>query len=645
MRRQSSGAHRNDEEIRVHAEAVPALRPLGASAPDYPGSVPRWLKALDTAVIALLNVALAIEVVLVFGSTMARTFLHSSSIMWVDEASPLFLITLSFLGGAVAYSRSQFIAITIVADRVPPAWREFFAAVSEWIVVIVSLLLGAYSVPLVVANGEERTILLGISYFWMTVPITVGSAMFVLRAGISLAKRSNRALVASTLFVWLAIGLFLVSRDALGVHAHALYVVLAVMFFALVTAGVPVGFVLAAVGITCVEAVGSADMMAVVMNAQRGAGGFIFLALPFFILAGYIMDRADVGGRIVEFVGSLIGHVRGGLLQVMIVGVYISSCISGSKAADMATVGLPMNRKLEEYGYAPEERAAILAASAAMAESVPPSIALILLGSATAISTGALFIAGVLPAAMIGFMLMLTVRFRARNASWKLSPKAPPREIARTGRRALLPLMIPVILIGGIVGGIGTPTEVSTFAVIYSLALGVAYRRIGARNFWACLTSASVLNGMIFYTVSAATIFSWALTLEGVTTAIAATIAGLGKALFLPAVIAITIVMGTMLESFVTIVILAPLLLPVAQQLGIDPLQYGIIMCEAFGVGIVLPPIGIALYVACAISGAQIEKASRPLLLYLPVLVAGITLATLFPSITTVLPTLLNFKY
>jgi tripartite ATP-independent transporter DctM subunit len=630
----------------VHAgDAVATLKPLGASTADYPPGVPQWLRALDTAVIALINVMLAIEVVVVFASTMARNFMHSSSIMWVDEASPLFLITLAFLGGAVAYSRGQFIAITILVDRAPPAWRQFFAACAEWIVIIVSVLIGAYSVPLIIANAEEKTLLLGIGYVWMTLPITVGSAMFVLRAGLSLMGRRTRTLVSATLVVWAAVGLFAAFHIALSVNTHALYVLLAVMFFGLVAAGVPVGFVLASIGITCVEAIGSADMMAVVMNAQRGAGGFIFLALPFFILAGYIMDRADVGGRIVDFVGSLIGHVRGGLLQVMIVGVYISSCISGSKAADMATVGLPMNRKLEEYGYEPEERAAILAASAAMAESVPPSIALILLGSATAISTGALFIAGVLPAAMIGLMLMVMVRYRARSAPWRLSPKASRGEIVRTGRRAILPLMIPVILIGGIVGGIGTPTEVSTFAVLYSLVLGVGYRRIDGRKLWSCLTSATLLNGMIFYTVSAATIFSWALTLEGVTTAIAATIAGLGKVLFLPAVIAITILMGTMLESFVTIVILAPLLLPVAQQLGIDPLQYGIIMCEAFGVGIVLPPIGIALYVACAISGAQIEKASKPLLWYLPVLIAGLALATLFPSITTVLPNLLNFKY
>ncbi|HEY4137149.1 MAG TPA: TRAP transporter large permease subunit, partial [Casimicrobiaceae bacterium] len=233
---------------------------------------------------------------------------------------------------------------------------------------------------------------------------------------------------------------------------------------------------------------------------------------------------------------------------------------------------------------------------------------------------------------------------RAVFAKWAPSRRATAAQIVATGRRAIMPLMIPVILIGGIVGGIGTPTEVSTFAVIYSLALGLIYRKITLANFWSSLTSASLLNGMIFYTVSAATIFSWALTLEGVTTAIAATIADLGRAAFLPAVILITILMGTMLESFVTIVILAPLLLPVALQLGVDPLQYGIIMTEAFGIGIILPPIGIALYVACAISGAQIEKASRPLLWYLPVLMAGLALVVMVPWITTVLPAAFNFK-
>ena len=629
----------------MQSNAAAIAAPISERVAQHPQPVPAWIDMLDRAIIVLLNVALVAEVILVFVNTMVRTLFNSSALMGVDEASPLFLITLAFMGGAVAYSRGQFIAITLLAERAPRAWNEIFKACSEWVVIIVSLLIGGYSIPLMISNAEEATIILGINYIWMTLPMTAGCTLFVVRAGYALLQRPWRAVAAATFVVWLAVLLFLVATPMLAANPSVLYVILTVLFLALTAMGVPVGFVLATIGIVCVKAIGSGDLIGVVMNAQRGAGGFIFLALPFFILAGFIMDRADVGARIVEFVASLIGHVRGGLLQVMIVGVYISSCISGSKAADMAMVGLPMNRKLAEHGYEPEERAAILAASAAMAESVPPSIALILLGSATAISTGALFIAGVLPAATIGVMLMITVRIRASFAKWTPTPRAPRSVIVRTGRRAILPLMIPVILIGGIIGGAGTPTEVSTFAVIYSLVLGLMDRKLNLRNFWACLTSASVLNGMIFYTVSAATIFSWALTLEGVTSAIAATIAGFGHTAFLPAVIFITILMGTMLESFVTIIILAPLLLPVALQLGIDPLQYGIVMTEAFGIGIILPPIGIALYVACAISGAQVERASKVLLWYLPVLLAGLVLVMLVPSITTVLPGWLNFKY
>ena len=304
----------------------------------HPQPVPAWIDRLDRAIVALLNVALVAEVVLVFVNTMVRTLFNSSALMGVDEASPLFLITLAFMGGAVAYSRGQFIAITLLADRAPRAWNEVFKAVSEWVVIVVSLLIGGYSIPLMISNAEEATIILGINYVWMTLPMTAGCALFVVRAGYALLQRSKRSVAASSAAVGLAVLLLLLATPMLAANAHVLYAILTVLFLALIAMGVPVGFVLAVIGIVCVKAVGSGDLVGVVMNAQRGAGGFIFLALPFFILAGFIMDRAEVGARIVEFVASLIGHVRGGLLQVMIVGVYISSCISGSKAADMAMV-------------------------------------------------------------------------------------------------------------------------------------------------------------------------------------------------------------------------------------------------------------------------------------------------------------------
>ena len=184
--------------------------------------MPAWLRAIDTAVLALLNVGLVIEVVLVFVSTMVRTFFHSSALMGVDEASPLFLITLAFLGGAVAYSRGQFIAITVLADRAPRAWNEFFKAFSEWVVVIVSLLIGGYSIPLLIANAEEKTVLLDISYIWMTLPITIGSVLFVVRAGLSLLSRSWRTIATATAVVWIAVLLFALFKTVprrAGAHA------------------------------------------------------------------------------------------------------------------------------------------------------------------------------------------------------------------------------------------------------------------------------------------------------------------------------------------------------------------------------------------------------------------------------------------
>lgn len=622
----------------------PAAGAAAAAERPTPWTGPRWLAAIDAAVLALLNAMLAVEVLLIFANTMARTLFNSSALMGVDETSTLFLVTIAFLGGAVAYSHGQFIAITMLVDRLEPGRRELARATAECVVILIAALLGIHSVPLLLANLEEKSILLGIGYAWVTLPITLGCAVFVAHALNSLLRRSPRAVIGGIVIIAVAVATLLAAKAGIAANPRVLYTLLAALFFAMIAGGVPVGFVLAAVGIVCVQAVGSAEMTAVVMNAQRGSGGFIFLALPFFILAGFIMDRADVGGRIVDFVSSLIGHLRGGLLQVMVVGVYLSSCISGSKAADMAAIGIPMNRKLDDHGYEPHERAALLAASAAMAESVPPSIALILLGSATSISTGALFVAGLLPAATVAVCLMLLIRFRASSAGWLPAARAPRSAVVRAGRRAVLPLMMPVILIGGIVGGVGTPTEVSTFAVLYGLALGLLYKRIDARGFWSVLTSASLLNGMIFFTVSAATIFSWALTLEGVTVAIASFVAGLGPVAFLPMVIVITVIMGALLESFVTIVILAPLLLPVAIQLGINPLQYGIIMTESFGIGSILPPIGIALYVACAICGAKVERASVPLLRYLIVMLIGLLLVAAVPWITTVLPALLDVK-
>lgn len=613
-----------------------------AVRPAFP--TPAWLRWIDELSIIVLNVTLLAQVLLVFAATVLRSVAPSDVLMGLAETVQPFLITISFLGGAVSYSRGQFIIISFVIDRVSQRARDLMRGIGEWLVILISAPIAAYSVVLLAENYEETTLLWGIGYAWMTVPITLGAILFTVHAANALLNLPLRATVLSGLMAGGAATLFFLFQDHIGASPALLYTTLAAVFILLLAMAVPIGFIMAIIGTMCVLATSAADMTAVVMNAQRGSSGFILLALPFFILAGFIMDRADIGGRIVDFVTALIGHVRGGLLQVMVLGCYLGSCVSGSKAADMAMIGIPMTERLKRQGYPAHERAAVLAGAAAMAESVPPSIALILISSATGISTGALFVAGLAPAATLAVCLMILIRIRASLFGWPRSPRASGREVAAAGRRAILPLLMPVILIGGIIGGFGTPTEVSTFAVIYGIVLGVIYRRFTFATLWETLTSASMLNGMVFFTVSAAMIFSWALTLEGVTTSLASLASGFASFGFLMMVILITVAAAAILDSFVTILILAPLFLPIAQTLEVEPLQFGIVMAEAFGIGCVLPPIGIALYVACKISGARVDSTSRMMIWYLGMLTLGLVLVVLFPQITSFLPHFFGLK-
>jgi tripartite ATP-independent transporter DctM subunit len=609
-----------------------------------PIPLPRWLEMLDGLVLALLNIALAFEVALVFANTLARTMFGTPILLGVEETSQLLLIVVAFLGGAIAYRRGDFMSIKIVVDNMPETVRNFLTAASEWITIANALVIGVFSIPLIQMNAGAKTTMLGLDMIWLTVPMTLGAALFVIFALIALWRLPRSASIGAALVVAALLAAILLSKDAAWIDTSWYYVYLLALFIGLLVIGVPIGFVLASVGLGAIVVTDAAPMAAVAMNAQRGAGGFIFLALPFFILAGFIMDRAGIGAKIVDFLASLMGHLRGGMLQVMIVGMYISSGISGSKAADMATIGIPMNRLLNKRGYSRPECAALLAASAAMGEAIPPSIAVLVLGSVTSVSTGALFLAGFLPAATLAASLMLLVYVRARLSGWERSERAPLTVVRSTGKAAILPLLMPVVLVGGIVGGVGTPTEVSTFAVVYGIVLGILYRKIKLRDMWSVLSESSILSGMIFFTLAGSTVFSWALSLEGVPQAIADAVGDLGPSLFLPTVIVLTILMGALLESLVTIVILGPLLLPVALHFGIDPLQYGIVMVEAFGIGGILPPIGIALYVSCTICKTQVEKAMRPLTWYLAVMCVALLLVASVPWITTALPTAFNMK-
>ena len=417
------------------------------------------------------------------------------------------------------------------------------------------------------------------------------------------------------------------------------------LFFVAVLLGLPVAFSMLLGSLFFLQITDAAPLIAAAQNTVDGTGHFILLTLPFFIWAGLIMEKGGISVRLVRFAMALVGHLRGGLLQVVVITIYLVSGISGSKAADVVAVGSVMRRELKRQGYRAEEGAAVLSAAGAMSETIPPSIAMLVLGSVTPISIGTLFIAGLLPAAVIALLLMVAIYFFAWWRDTPRVPRASLSELLKSSGGAILPLIMPVIMIVGIKFGYATPTEVSAVAVSYGIALSVViYRSIGFRSFITIAVDCGLLAGMVLFIIASAGSLAWTLTAANLPTVLIKVLhlAGDSPMLFLIGSIVLLITVGSLLEGLPVLIILGPLLLPIATQLGIDSIHYAMVILLAMGVGIFIPPIGICFYISCAVSEADVEATAKTMLPYLAVLIAGVLAVAFVPWFTHVIPHLLG---
>jgi len=358
------------------------------------------------------------------------------------------------------------------------------------------------------------------------------------------------------------------------------------------------------------------------------------------------MERGGISVRLVRFIRALVGHWRGGLLQVTVASMYVVSGLSGSKPADVAAVGTVMRDELKErYGAA--EGAAVLAASAIMGETVPPSIAMLIVGSITSVSVGAMFIGGIIPAGVMAVCLMVLIRVRARRVGTPRAPRAPFRLMARTGFAAILPLLMPAMLLGGILLGIATPTEVAAFAVIYGLVLAMLlYREMGFTAFMRTVLDTAALTGVLLFIFAAASGFSWTLTIAYLPQRLVALLHGLGDstAIFMIGSIALLILVGVLLEGLPSLNVVAPLMIPIAGKLGLSELHYALVLIIAMGIGGFMPLAGVGFYVCCAIMRSDIERASRAMLPYVMVVLIGLLVVAFVPWFATVLPRHFGFR-
>ena len=591
--------------------------------------------------------ALMIELVIILWDVTQREF-FSASFLWADESSKLSLSTIAFIGGAAAYRSRQHTSVRVLLDLMPVRLGDLLLAVLEWLVVVVAAIAAWQGVLLMQNNWNNVTPILQISIGWIELPLSIGMALVALFAFERLALQHRPATAAAGLLVVVLATAALTLTDAtayFNTHSDMALLVLIGLFFGTVLLGLPVSFAMLASTLTYLALTDAAPPIAVPQNMVDGTGNFILLALPFFIFAGLIMERGGISVRLVRFAMALVGGIRGGLLQVVVVTIYLVSGISGSKIADVAAVGSVMRGEMRRHGYRPDQGAAVLAASAAMAETIPPSIAMLVLGSVTPISIGTLFLAGLLPAALIAVCLMALIAFQARHRQ-----EAPMLE---RGRRlsavppAILPLAMPVAMVCGIRFGIATPTEVSTFAVLYGLVLSVViYRALPLKQIVELMLSCAMSAGMVLFVLSSASSFAWVLTAANLPQHLVQLLdeAGRSATVFWVGSIVLLILIGTLLEGLPALIILAPLLLPIATGLGINPVQYGIVLILAMGVGAFMPPVGIGFYVAAAVAGSKVEPAAKTMAPFIVVLVLAVVLIAFVPAIALILPQLLGGK-
>ncbi len=589
--------------------------------------------------------ALSIELVIILLDVTRREFFHTS-FLWADEASKLTLSTVAFIGGAAAYRVGHHTSIRLILDHLPRRLTTIATATLEWVVAVGASVACYHAFTLLAGDWPVVTPILQISTAWIALPLPVGMAIIVIFALERLALRHPPGIAFTTGVCVCGLAFVLTSVNLtpiFGDGSHLALVTMIVLFFASVLFGLPVSFAMLFATLTYLQATDAAPLIAVPQNMVDGTGNFILLALPFFILAGLIMERGGISLRLVRFAMALVGRARGGLLQVIVLTVYLVSGISGSKIADVAAVGSVMRGELARRGYRPEQGAAVLAASAAMAETIPPSIAMLVLGSVTPISIGTLFVAGLMPAAFIAACLMLLIWFRARREAAAPSPMDGHRLAAIPS--AILPLAMPVAMIAGIRFGVATPTEVSTFAVVYGLVLSVLlYRALSGRQLLRLTMEGVTTAGMVLFVLASAQSFAWTLTAANLPQHLVGLldVAGRSPAIFLVGSIVLLVLIGTLLEGLPALIILAPLLMPIAAQLGIHNVQYAVVLILAMGVGAFMPPVGIGFYVACSVAGSRVEVAARAMLPLLIVLIAAVVAIAFVPGITLAVPRLLG---
>lgn len=407
----------------------------------------------------------------------------------------------------------------------------------------------------------------------------------------------------------------------------------------------PIAFSLGASSALTIFLQGKVPLTIIAQRMFASVDSFPLMAIPFFVLAGNLMGYGGISRRLIHLATCLVGRMSGGLAVVTVATCMFFAAISGSSAATAAAIGTILIPAMVQHRYSLNFAAATVASSGELGVIIPPSIPMVLFGVMAGQSIGTMFIAGFLPGIFIGVSLMVTAYIISRFKGYAGIERASLAETWRAFKEAILALLMPVIILGGIYGGVFTPTEAAVVAVFYGLAVGMfIYREIRPKDLKQILANSAITTATIMIIISNAATFGWIMTRERIPVMIAEAFLAITSdpALFLLLVNILLLFIGTIFETSAALILLTPLLFPIAVQLGVHPIHFGMIMIVNLAVGMVTPPLGINLFVTCNIARIRIEDMARFLLPYLLVLIANIFIITYIPQITLWLPTVMG---
>lgn len=422
----------------------------------------------------------------------------------------------------------------------------------------------------------------------------------------------------------------------------------AILFFVLLGCfliGMPIAFSL---GVASVATLQFGSDLPMTLAAQRlftGTDSFPLMAIPFFMLAGELMEWGGISRRLFDFAHALVGFVYGGLAMVAVVAAMFFAGISGAAAADTAAVGAVSIPAMIRKGYKKGFAAAVQAAGGSIGVIIPPSIPMIIFGVVGGVSIGKMFMGGFIPGALIGGGLMVSSYFLAKRAGYEKDRFLGFKEIVRTFFGALWALLMPIIILGGILGGIFTPTEAAVVAALYGMIVGFfIYRELKLKDLPRIFAKAAISTSTVMLLIATANIFGWIITAERVPQNVAAYLVTLteSRAVLYGLILICLLVVGTFMETSASLIILTPVFLPVAVKFGIDPVHFGVVMVTALAIGMLTPPLGICLFISCNIARIQLSEIIKFILPFLIIMIGLLLLITYVPALVMFIPNMFS---